>query len=297
MKIYYKIITILLIFTTLFIFRNEVFLIINNVYSYFNQDHKNIKIKTIKEIEVLNKVDMPGALRVVTDMFESNQRIILSKDKIIELTNKYRLENGGLKALRENKKLNLSAERKMQDMFSKQYFEHISPDNIGVATLSEQAGYSYILIGENLAMGDFKNDESLIEAWIKSEGHRENIVNKNYQEIGVAVGRGDFNGQQIWIAVQHFGLSQDVCPSVDKILFTMIDLNQNKLKKMETDLSLRREMMIRRATYEGNTYQEQVQIYNSLVDPYNNLINETKQKIINYNKQVELYNGCLSIYQ
>lgn len=282
----------------LFLFKNDLVLFIENTLLSFQEDSKNITIKQIKEIEILNHVDMPGALKVVTGILgANNQSENLSKEKIIELTNKYRLENSNLQALKENNKLNLSAEKKLQDMFSKQYFEHISPSGIGVADLSLEANYEYLLVGENLAMGDFKDNASLVEAWIKSKGHRENIINNNYQDIGVAVGQGNYNGQKIWMAVQHFGLSQKACPIIDKNLLNTINLKQNILNEMEANLKLRKEMIARGVMYEGNNYQEQVKIYNSLIDPHNNLLREVKQKIINYNHQVELYNDCLSKYQ
>lgn len=298
MKKYHQIIIVLFIILFLFIFRNDISSLFKKTSSYSGKDFGQSEIKQTKEAKLLGKVDMPGALKVATDLFSSNsQKVFLTKEKIIELTNKYRSENGNLPALKENKKLDASAEKKLQDMFTNQYFEHISPNKIGVADLSESTGYHYILIGENLAMGNFKDDETLVNAWIESKGHRENIVNKNYKDIGVAVGKGVYEGKEIWMAVQHFGTSQSVCPIIDQFLLGTININQNKLNEMEADLEKRREMINKRVVYEGNTYAEQVVIYNSLVDPYNNLVNDTKEKIIKYNNQVESYNSCIGSFQ
>ena len=264
-------------------------------------DNKNIKSPIVKLAEKENilpgKIDTPGALRVVNDILNKNNKTELSKDKIILLTNKYRKDNSGLPNLKENQKLDISAEKKLQDMFTNQYFEHISKSGKGVGELGEEAGYEYILIGENLAMGNFRDDQSLLDAWIASEGHRENIINKHYTEIGVAVGKGLFEGKEIWMAVQHFGTPRNICPHVDQVLYGTIIFNQNKIKEMEEDLTLRLEMINKRVIYEGKTYNEQVNEYNNLLDPYNNLIKDTKEKISIYNDQIRAFNSCLLSYE
>jgi hypothetical protein len=126
-----------------------------------------------------------------------------------------------------------------------------------------------------------------------SEGHRANILNKNYTEIGVAVGQGNFEGKSIWMSVQHFGTPRNICPSVDKILYGVIDINQKKIKEMEVELIIRKEYIDKGILYEGSTYSEQVEYYNNLVNEYNNLIIDTKQKIDNYNNQIKTLNFCL----
>lgn len=294
MKIFYQIIIILFVTLSLFLIKDDIIKVIGNVPSYFNENIKNPIVKLTEKEEILpSKVDTPGALRVVNNFLKINNDIQLSKDNIILLTNKYREENGNLKALKENKKLDLSAEKKLQDMFNNQYFEHKSPTGLGVEDLVEKVKYEYILIGENLAMGNFKDDASLLDAWVASKGHRANILNEHYTEIGMAVGKGKFEGKDIWMAVQHFGTPSSVCPSIDQVLYGKIIFNQDKLKEMEDNLIIRREMISKGVIYEGNTHSEQIDIYNSLIIPYNNLIEDTKQKINNYNNQISLFNICL----
>jgi uncharacterized protein YkwD len=294
MKIFYQIIIVLFVALSLFLVKDDVVLVLGNVSSYLNKNIKSPIIKLTEKEEILpSKVDTPGALRVVNDLFKTNNDISLSKENVILLTNRYRKENDNLKALVENRKLNLSAEKKLQDMFNNQYFEHKSPSGLGIGDLVEKVGYEYILIGENLAMGNFKDEASLLDAWVASPGHRENIVNKHYTEIGVALGKGKFEGKDIWMAVQHFGAPRSICPLIDQVLYGKIILNQNKLKEMENELVLRREMISKGGLYEGNTHYEQIDIYNSLINPYNSLIKDTKQKIENYNNQIRAFNLCL----
>ena len=294
MKIFYQIFIILFIALSLFIVKDDVISVLENVSSYFDKNIKSPIIKLTEKEEILpSKVDMPGALRVVDSFININSNIKLSKDNIILLTNKYRKENGNLTILKENQKLDLSAEKKLQDMFRNQYFEHISSTGAGVGDLGEEVSYEYILIGENLAMGNFKNDQSLVDAWMASVGHRANILNEHYTEIGVAVDKGNFENKNIWMAVQHFGTPKSICPIINQVLFGVIGLNQNQIKEMEDDLVLRLDMIEKKVLYEGDTYYEQINKYNNLVTIYNKLITDTKQKIDDYNNQIRAFNLCV----
>lgn len=284
----------IIIVGALFIAREDFVSLIDKVSSSFNKNIKTPVIKlTEKENILKGKIDMPGALRVVDNIFGTNN-VVLSKDQIILLTNQYRKENSNLVSLKENKKLDLSAEKKLEEMFTNQYFEHISPKTgKGVGELGEEAGYEYILIGENLAMGNFKDDKSLVDAWVASKGHRENIVNKHYTEIGVAVGKGKFEDKEVFMAVQHFGTPRSACPNIDQVLFSTITINQNTLKVMEDDLVLRLDNIKKGVISKGSTYNEQVDEYNALLNPYNNLIKDIKEKINIYNEQIRVFNTCL----
>ena len=294
MKIFSQIFIILFIALSLFIMKDDVKSAIDKVYSYLNKSNPSsiIKLTDKKEVPLPGKVDIPGALLVVNNLLGGNNAQ-LSKDNVILLTNKARLTNGDLPALIENQKLDLSAEKKLQDMFAKQYFEHISPSGIGVADLSSQVGYEYILIGENLAMGNFKDDASLVNAWMGSAGHRANILNVHYTDIGVALGKGVFEGKDIWMAVEHFGAPRSLCPSVDQVLLGMINLNQSNIQGMEDNLTLRLDMINKGVLYEGSTSYEQISKYNNLIDIFNNLIKITKQKIDYYNNQIRAFNLCI----
>jgi uncharacterized protein YkwD len=296
MKIFYKIFVVVFIILSIFILRDDINSVLGDVSSFLNKNIKNQiqKISDKEEINLSNKkIDTPGALRVVDDLLNINNKDLL-KEHVIQITNQARKENGELFPLKENLTLNLSAEKKLQDMFTNQYFEHISPKGVGVGELGEQNGYDYILIGENLALGNFKDDEDLVEAWMNSPGHKANILNTHYTEIGVAVGEGQFEGKNVWIAVQHFGTPRSICPIVDEVLAGTIDINQNKIKEIEEDLSKRLEIIDKGVIYEGISYFEQIDQYNNLINSYNNLIKITKQKIDKYNDQVRIFNLCIS---
>ena len=296
MKKFSQFIIFVLFGLALFVLRDDIVPVIDKVTSFLYKNDINqpiIKSQEKQSIEAEGRTDTPGALRIPDNILSILGREELLKEKIIEISNRYRKENGNLPALVENNKLNISATKKMQDMFNAQYFEHESPSGVGVGDLGLEAGYEYIIIGENLAMGNFKNNLDLVDAWMNSPGHRANILNTHYTEIGVSVGLGVFEGNNVWMAVQHFGVPKSICPNVDNVLYGIININQNKLKEIFSEITQRDQALKNRALYEGSTYGEQVTQYNDLVTVYNNLINETKIKINKYNTQIEEFNKCL----
>lgn len=128
-------------------------------------------------------------------------------DVIFETNNQRRAN--GLNSLNEDSKLNKAADFKMRDMFARQYFSHYAPDQTsGVVALLTRFNYSYMMAGENLALGDFKNANELVAAWMASPGHRANILNGVYRDIGVATGYDLFKGKRTIIIVQIFGTSR-----------------------------------------------------------------------------------------
>jgi len=115
----------------------------------------------------------------------------------------------GLSPLAENSNLNAAADFKMRDMFTRQYFDHYAPDGTSrIPELLIRFDYGYMAAGENLALGNFKNANDLVALWMASPGHRANILNGVYRDIGVATGYDIFEGRQTIIAVQIFGTSR-----------------------------------------------------------------------------------------
>lgn len=127
----------------------------------------------------------------------------IAPDDIIAQTNDQRGKNG-LPSLQKNGPLTVAAQLKGNDMLSKGYWAHVSPDGVEPWVWIAKAGYSYSRAGENLAK-DFRDTISVTNAWMASPGHRANILNPNYKEIGVAVVSGPFNGYDTVIVVQMFG--------------------------------------------------------------------------------------------
>ncbi|MDE2030968.1 MAG: hypothetical protein KGI58_01765 [Patescibacteria group bacterium] len=302
MKIFYQIAIIIFVCATLYIVKDDVITVYNHAISYIspkanniatNTNNSNLNVKSEEVSSAFKSVNTPGALQIKDGLaLDANSVKLTSKD-VIDWTNKNRLINGNLPPLKESSKLDFSAQIKLNDMFKQQYFEHISPNHIGVSDLGDRVSYEYIIIGENLALGNFKDAQSLLNAWMASPGHRANILNKHYQDIGVAVGHGMYKGQDVWMAVQHFGLPRSACPSIDDVLHGTIEIDQNQIQTMQADLALRRNNIDSGVVYEGMTTNEQIAQYNDLVIKYNQLVSVIKEKTAIYNNQVNAFNLCL----
>ncbi len=236
--------------------------------------------------DIKREVLTPEPLRGPLEERESK----LTRKGIIEWTNIHRRE-AGVPPLSEDVKLNESATRKARDMLEKQYFAHNSPTGNNVSYFANEADYNFILIGENLALGNFKNDEALLQAWMDSAGHRENILHEGYTEIGVGLVRGDFQGTEVWFAVQHFGKPESACPQPDTSLKTQLEQNKEQLSAWEEELKERKEE-IDNTSKDDPSYNSKVEEYNALADKYNSLSQETKSIMREYNNQVQIYNEC-----
>ncbi len=129
----------------------------------------------------------------------------LSKEAIISLTNEARALEG-LTALDENPLLDAIAEARAKDMLEKQYFAHVSPTGERAARIAQKVGYRYRVIAENIASGIFFTNRKIVDAWMQSPGHRENILSPRVRELGASVVKGRMNGAQVWVCVQLFGL-------------------------------------------------------------------------------------------
>jgi len=126
----------------------------------------------------------------------------ITKTALVNMLNQTR-GNSGLTALIENSKLDKAARMKAEDMVQKQYFSHISPQGLTPWYWFLQSGYNYKYAGENLAIGFYDSSEAF-NAWFNSPSHRENMLNKNYKEVGTAVLQG-YGENNAFVVVQLFG--------------------------------------------------------------------------------------------
>ena len=102
----------------------------------------------------------------------------------------------GLKRLRGNARLDRAAGGHSQDMVRRDFFDHTSPGGSTVGDRIKEAGYlsgarSYAF-GENIAWGtgSLGTPLSIVRSWMKSPGHRANILNARFAELGVGVAIG-----------------------------------------------------------------------------------------------------------
>ncbi len=217
---------------------------------------------------------------------------VLTVDGIIEETNKQREQNGAT-PLHRNERLNKAAEAKLDDMFRQQYFEHNSPDGKGPADVIKGQGYEYIVVGENLALGNFGTDVKLVQAWMDSPGHRANILHPTFQEMGAAAKKGMYEGREVWIAVQEFGTPLSQCPSPSASLQEQIKTNRAQLQTWQTELAEMKRRLDSSKNKSSSAYEEQVDDYNALAKKTNALSDSTRQLVDQYNAAVNSFNKCL----
>lgn len=136
----------------------------------------------------------------------------IKPEQILSLTNDYR-QSRGLSALHLDSQLNQAASAKAADMFARDYWAHISPLGVQPWSFITSAGYAYRYAGENLAR-DFSNPQSVVQAWINSPTHRENLVSTKYQDMGLAVIDGTLGGRETTLVVQMFGTRLSSQPAV-----------------------------------------------------------------------------------
>ncbi|MFF2752857.1 CAP domain-containing protein [Psychrobacillus sp. NPDC058041] len=117
--------------------------------------------------------------------------------EVVDLTNKERAKEG-LKALQIDVKLTQSAQAKSQDMKNKNYFDHTSPTFGSPFDQMKSLGITYKSAGENIAMGQ-RSAAEVVDAWMKSPGHRENIMNPSFTHIGVGLSDSGFYWTQQFI--------------------------------------------------------------------------------------------------
>ena len=127
----------------------------------------------------------------------------ISVSEVINLTNQERT-SGGLPALQTNVSLNKAAAQKAADMFEQDYWAHFAPDGTSPWYFFNLVGYKYTWAGENLAR-DFATSSGVVTAWMESSGHKANILNNNFSEIGVAIVNGNLEGEDTTLVVQLFG--------------------------------------------------------------------------------------------
>ena len=142
--------------------------------------------------------------------------------KIIASTNQLRA-GLNLKTLSENPKLDAAAADKVSDMLFNQYFAHVSPTGVDLISWIKKAGYGYVMAGENLAMG-FNTAPEVMAAWEASPTHYANLTDPNFEDIGVAMDSGRFEGTETAFTAQYFGrptqtlVAAAIQPTVKKVI-------------------------------------------------------------------------------
>ena len=116
--------------------------------------------------------------------------------QVADLVNKERAAQG-LPALKYNAELSKVAEAKAADLRDKNYFSHTSPTYGSPFDMMKSFGIRYTAAGENIAKG-YTTPAAVMNGWMNSPGHKANILNSSFTEIGVGYVSGD-NGAGYWV--------------------------------------------------------------------------------------------------
>lgn len=122
------------------------------------------------------------------------------KKDIIKMVNKVRIEKN-LPVLKENKKLNILADKKAKIMAKENNLSHTAGGYNSFSDLVKEANIEYLAVGENIAR-NWKTPDNVMKAWLNSSGHRANILNKKFTQIGVGKAinsKGDIYWVQLFI--------------------------------------------------------------------------------------------------
>lgn len=118
-----------------------------------------------------------------SDNVEEEKETTVQAKQILSLVNQERSKQG-LKSLKLSNKLSAIATEKARDMKDNRYFSHNSPTYGSPFQMLQKFGVTYKTAGENIASGQ-KTAQQVMNDWMNSSGHRANILNSKYTELGV----------------------------------------------------------------------------------------------------------------
>ncbi len=178
-------------------------------YYFIPQSSNNYKAKILHpsfltfiiSVFLLSQASLNLVMGIRPDVLGYSSEI--TPEKIITLTNQERA-NVNLHSLKMDSLLNQAAQAKGADMIALDYWAHNSPRGVTPWVFITDTGYHYLYAGENLAR-DFAAPEAVVAAWMASSTHQDNLLNPNYEDIGVAIIDGFFQGHETTLVVQLFG--------------------------------------------------------------------------------------------
>ena len=120
---------------------------------------------------------------------DSNEKVMLNKH------NRTRA-NKGLRKLCVHPALQRAAEAHSRDMIRKDYFSHNSKSGATPYQRIKREGYRFRAAGENIAYGSgsYGSPNRIFKGWMKSSGHRKNILNGKFREVGIGAVSGNYKG-------------------------------------------------------------------------------------------------------
>lgn len=139
------------------------------------------------------------------------QELIHSSEVSAELVQRTNSIRGsfGLNSLSESGLLDVVARQKAQSMADGSYFSHVSPGGKGPWRWLIDIGYGYEEAGENLAVS-YVDDWDIVDAWMNSPSHRENVLRASFDEMGVGQASGVYKGRPAVFTVEFLAKRKKV---------------------------------------------------------------------------------------
>lgn len=143
------------------------------------------EVGTMEVIEANSQIKNPDLIYPgdILNIPQLSASVSNYESQVVSLVNKIRAEHG-LNKLEHNWQLSRVARYKSKDMADRNYFSHTSPTYGSPFQMMRQFGITYRTAGENIAQG-YSSPQAVVNAWMNSAGHRANILNTSYSQIGV----------------------------------------------------------------------------------------------------------------
>ncbi len=145
-----------------------------------------------------------GALAGSGETMPKADSVRISEEQLLALTNSER-NKAGLNNLVLNTALQSAAYNKALSLTNENYFSHTAPSGEKFSSWIQDTHYQYSVVGENLA-SDFSENQALVDAWMNSSTHRENILNPRWKDTAIAVIKT--KDERKAIVVELFGAPQ-----------------------------------------------------------------------------------------
>ncbi len=164
--------------------------IMTNTINIVDENIENNNEPTINEIETNTNANIEEnnnktETNKSKELTEEEKREM--EEEVVRLVNEER-EKHGLQPLQISEKLMQTAREKSDDMVKNNYYSHTDPN-----------GYTMAIdlnVAENINIGlaTKENVSNIVNSWLNSEGHRNNILSKNTKYIGVGIGINEYGG-------------------------------------------------------------------------------------------------------
>lgn len=130
-------------------------------------------------------VDLRPLPKATVSISVAGQKTALTKELVASLNAQRKAK--GLRPLTLDKRLSRAAQHHVDDMIRRDYFGHVAPDGSRPLLRTLKTGYKACLVAENLSYS-WPSVHKAMEDWMRSNGHRANILNRNMKEVGIGVG-------------------------------------------------------------------------------------------------------------